>query len=107
MKNAHSMFVHMFSNKSIFIDRDFLPRGSGIVTRRPLILQLSHEHNKEPYATFDHAKDDKGEPKVFTDFDAVRQEIEDDTDRVTGENKGLSRVPISLKVFSADGKHII
>lgn len=24
----------------IFFHRDFLPRGSGIVTRRPLILQL-------------------------------------------------------------------
>jgi dynamin GTPase len=23
-----------------FVNRDFLPRGSGIVTRRPLILQL-------------------------------------------------------------------
>ena len=97
----------MFSIKSIFFHRDFLPRGKGIVTRRPLILQLQHASIKEPYATFEHAKDDSGVPKVFTDFDAVRQEIEDDTDRVTGENKGLSRVPISLKVFSADGKHII
>ena len=25
-----------------FNNRDFLPRGSGIVTRRPLILQLNH-----------------------------------------------------------------
>lgn len=25
-----------------FVGRDFLPRGSGIVTRRPLILQLIH-----------------------------------------------------------------
>ena len=24
----------------VFLCRDFLPRGSGIVTRRPLILQL-------------------------------------------------------------------
>lgn len=24
------------------VGRDFLPRGSGIVTRRPLILQLTH-----------------------------------------------------------------
>ena len=97
------MLAHMFSNKPIFIDRDFLPRGSGIVTRRPLILQLQHASIKEPYATFEHAKDDKGEPKVFTDFDAVRQEIEDDTDRVTGKDRGLSRNPISLRVFSEDG----
>ena len=25
-----------------FVGRDFLPRGSGIVTRRPLVLQLYH-----------------------------------------------------------------
>ena len=25
-----------------FVGKDFLPRGSGIVTRRPLILQLIH-----------------------------------------------------------------
>lgn len=30
----NSLFVYYF------IYRDFLPRGSGIVTRRPLILQL-------------------------------------------------------------------
>ena len=29
----------IFANFVVF-DRDFLPRGSGIVTRRPLILQL-------------------------------------------------------------------
>ena len=26
-----------------FVGRDFLPRGSGIVTRRPLVLQLIHK----------------------------------------------------------------
>lgn len=26
--------------QSFFSNRDFLPRGSGVVTRRPLILQL-------------------------------------------------------------------
>lgn len=31
-----------------FVGHDFLPRGSGIVTRRPLILQLVHIHNSEP-----------------------------------------------------------
>lgn len=27
-----------------FVGKDFLPRGSGIVTRRPLILQLINSH---------------------------------------------------------------
>ena len=36
----------------------------------------------------------------FTDFDSIRQEIERETDRVTGTNKGISAQPISLRVYS-------
>lgn len=76
-----------------FVGRDFLPRGSGIVTRRPLILQLVH--SKAEYAEFLHCKNRK-----FTDFDEVRQEIEAETDRITGTNKGISPIPINLRVYS-------
>lgn len=76
-----------------FVGRDFLPRGSGIVTRRPLILQLIF--SKTEYAEFLHCKS-----KKFTDFDEVRQEIEAETDRVTGNNKGISPIPINLRVYS-------
>uniref|UniRef100_A0A1I7SLL9 dynamin GTPase n=1 Tax=Bursaphelenchus xylophilus TaxID=6326 RepID=A0A1I7SLL9_BURXY len=76
-----------------FVGRDFLPRGSGIVTRRPLILQLIND--RAEYAEFLHKKGHK-----FVDFDHVRKEIEDETDRITGANKGISPVPINLRVFS-------
>ncbi|XP_074541312.1 dynamin-2 isoform X3 [Halichoeres trimaculatus] len=76
-----------------FVGRDFLPRGSGIVTRRPLILQLVN--SKAEYAEFLHCKGRK-----FVDFDEVRQEIEAETDRLTGSNKGISSVPINLRVYS-------
>ncbi|KAG9511385.1 Dynamin, partial [Fragariocoptes setiger] len=76
-----------------FVGRDFLPRGAGIVTRRPLILQLLHSQSE--YGEFAHCKG-----KKFTDFDAIRKEIEDETDRATGNNKGISPVPISLRVHS-------
>uniref|UniRef100_A0A671NWU8 dynamin GTPase n=1 Tax=Sinocyclocheilus anshuiensis TaxID=1608454 RepID=A0A671NWU8_9TELE len=76
-----------------FVGRDFLPRGSGIVTRRPLILQLVN--NKAEYAEFLHCKSRK-----FVDFDEVRLEIEAETDRITGSNKGISPVPINLRVYS-------
>ncbi|XP_061888379.1 dynamin-2-like isoform X8 [Entelurus aequoreus] len=76
-----------------FVGRDFLPRGSGIVTRRPLILQLVN--NKAEYAEFLHCKGRK-----FVDFDEVRQEIEAETDRLTGSNKGISPIPINLRVYS-------
>ncbi|XP_031168360.1 dynamin-3 isoform X6 [Sander lucioperca] len=76
-----------------FVGRDFLPRGSGIVTRRPLILQLVN--NKAEYAEFLHCKG-----KKFVDFDEVRAEIESETDRITGSNKGISSIPINLRVYS-------
>ncbi|CAF1156999.1 unnamed protein product, partial [Brachionus calyciflorus] len=72
----------------------FLPRGSGIVTRRPLVLQLLYHKNAE-YAEFLHLKGRK-----FSDFDAVRKEIEDETERLTGHNKGISSIPINLRVYS-------
>lgn len=50
------------------------------------------------WAEFLHCKG-----KKFTDFDEVRQEIEAETDRVTGANKGISPVPINLRVFSPHG----
>ncbi|KAM9314509.1 dynamin-2-like isoform 1-T1 [Pholidichthys leucotaenia] len=76
-----------------FVGRDFLPRGSGIVTRRPLILQLVN--SKAEYAEFLHCKGRK-----FVDFEEVRQEIEAETDRLTGSNKGISPIPINLRVYS-------
>uniref|UniRef100_A0A6Q2Y0N5 dynamin GTPase n=1 Tax=Esox lucius TaxID=8010 RepID=A0A6Q2Y0N5_ESOLU len=77
-----------------FVGRyDFLPRGSGIVTRRPLILQLCF--NKAEYAEFLHCKG-----KKFVDFEEVRAEIEAETDRITGSNKGISPIPINLRVYS-------
>ncbi|XP_038638404.1 dynamin-1 isoform X7 [Scyliorhinus canicula] len=76
-----------------FVGKDFLPRGSGIVTRRPLVLQLINAPTE--HAEFLHCKG-----KKFTDFDEVRQEIEQETDRVTGSNKGISSIPINLRVYS-------
>uniref|UniRef100_A0A671MYK3 dynamin GTPase n=1 Tax=Sinocyclocheilus anshuiensis TaxID=1608454 RepID=A0A671MYK3_9TELE len=78
---------------SSVLDLDFLPRGSGIVTRRPLVLQLISSTSE--HAEFLHCKG-----KKFTDFDAVRREIEAETDRVTGTNKGISSIPINLRICS-------
>ncbi|RYP78284.1 hypothetical protein DL769_003220 [Monosporascus sp. CRB-8-3] len=95
------------------VGRDFLPRGSGIVTRRPLILQLINveEDESEPdlhaayrnpnqarrseWAEFQHIPSRK-----FTDFGDVKREIEAETSRVAGNNKGINRQPINLKIYS-------
>ncbi|KZP01495.1 dynamin protein dnm1 [Calocera viscosa TUFC12733] len=87
------------------VGRDFLPRGSGIVTRRPLILQLVHIAPPDPdnpsvsnyaeYGQFLHLD------KRFTDFAEIRREIEAETFRVAGQNKGISKLPISLRIYSS------
>jgi len=76
-----------------FVGKDFLPRGSGIVTRRPLILQLINGPTE--YGEFLHCKGQK-----FMDFLSIMKEIEAETDRVTGSQKGISNLPINLRVYS-------
>ncbi|XP_061374138.1 dynamin-related protein 5A-like isoform X3 [Gastrolobium bilobum] len=78
------------------VGKDFLPRGSGIVTRRPLVLQLHKtDEGSREYAEFQHLP-----RKRFTDFAAVRKEIQDETDRETGRTKQISSVPIHLSIYS-------
>ncbi|XP_021755181.1 dynamin-related protein 1E-like [Chenopodium quinoa] len=78
------------------VGRDFLPRGSGIVTRRPLVLQLHKtEDGSKEYAEFLHLP-----KRQFSDFALVRKEIQDETDRVTGKSKMISPVPIHLSIYS-------
>ncbi|KAJ6561207.1 Dynamin central region-domain-containing protein [Mycena vulgaris] len=88
------------------VGRDFLPRGQGIVTRRPLVLQLIHTPEStdsspssptfREWAQFLHID------KKFTDFNEIRKEIEQETFRVAGQNKGVSKLPISLRIYSPD-----
>ncbi|KAF5761550.1 putative dynamin central domain, GTPase effector domain, Dynamin superfamily [Helianthus annuus] len=77
------------------VGKDFLPRGSGIVTRRPLVLQLHRVEEGREHAEFAHLP-----RKTFTDFAAVRKEIADETDRETGRTKQISSVPIYLSIYS-------
>ena len=83
------------------VGRDFLPRGSGIVTRCPLILSLRRidepaEGPKE-WGEFLHKKGQK-----FDDFDQIRQEIDAQTDVLAGDGDGknISSQPIQLQIFS-------
>ncbi|XP_045470750.1 dynamin-1-like protein isoform X2 [Harmonia axyridis] len=91
------------------VGKSFLPRGTGIVTRRPLILQLVYcpkedrEHRKavdgtmelEDWGVFLHDKN-----KIFKDFDEIRSEIDNETNRMAGDNKGICPEPINLKIYS-------
>ena len=74
---------------------DFLPRGDGVVTRRPLELRLCHINHGEPWAIFEERKGVK-----FTDFIKVRETIEALTDEVCKTNKNIIDKPIVLNVYS-------
>jgi len=154
------------------VGRSFLPRGHGIVTRRPLILQLYNTSNPSSSKTsasvdddddadheeldeeeeleeqdvestsYDDDNDDDTEygqrqkrtrrthkrtpnhttnrtssrtghdnheewgeflhlpGKRFNNFTTIRREIVRDTDRLTGQNKGINPTPIHLKIYS-------
>jgi dynamin 1-like protein len=142
------------------VGRDFLPRGLGIVTRRPLILQLysvnaKGETGDSNMPTVSHTASsssssasassetdsttnvenmtpnrpnnsdiDSGSKKGissatanvtngeewgeflhlpgqrFFDFEEIRAEIQRETERVSGKNKGISNKSINLKIFS-------
>lgn len=134
------------------VGKDFLPRGTGIVTRRPLVLQLINVSKDDAVvADYNADLDDNyysllsdeinleehlrrrsggasgnsgnsgnsgsgnggngGAPtewgeflhipnKRFYNFGAIRREIEAETARIAGQNKGISRLPINLKIYS-------
>ncbi|KAK6406602.1 vacuolar protein sorting-associated protein 1, partial [Oleoguttula sp. CCFEE 5521] len=102
------------------VGRDFLPRGTGIVTRRPLILQLINRQgagstptengvngdtkkidssdaasNTDEWGEFLHIPGQK-----FHDFNKIREEIVKETESKTGKNAGISPAPINLRIYS-------
>ncbi|KAL1224840.1 Dynamin-related protein 3B [Cardamine amara subsp. amara] len=84
------------------VGRDFLPRGNDICTRRPLVLQLvqtkprSDGGSDDEWGEFLHLPSGK---RIY-DFSEIRREIEAETNRLSGENKGVSDNPIRLKICS-------
>lgn len=53
------------------------------------------------YGEFLHCKG-----KKFTDFSEICKEIEAETRRLTGSNKGISPVPINLRIHSPHGNTV-
>ncbi|KAK2589761.1 vacuolar protein sorting-associated protein 1 [Conoideocrella luteorostrata] len=96
------------------VGRDFLPRGSGIVTRRPLVLQLINRPaqsngvkpeevansndkaaNADEWGEFLHIPGQK-----YYDFGKIREEIARETEAKVGKNAGISPAPINLRIYS-------
>ncbi|AFZ81151.1 dynamin, putative [Theileria equi strain WA] len=82
---------------------DFLPRGDGIVTRRPIefrlnrLTDIAEDGTKpKPYIVFE------GNDEKFYDFERARSYIQDLTNQRAGTNKGIVDDPIVLSVYSPD-----
>lgn len=86
------------------VGKSFLPRGTGIVTRAPLVLHLMQPtENKigdgdskksKDYATFLHKPG-----VIYDDFNEVRQEIEYQTEEITGGQKNITDRHIVLNIY--------
>lgn len=102
------------------VGRDFLPRGSDIVTRRPLVLKLINTKNenvskdekekeKDSVSTGDKKNGDENllewgeflhkKGTKFYDFNEIRKEIQKETDRIA-PNKAISYESINLTIYS-------
>ena len=74
---------------------DFLPRGDGVVTRRPLEIKLNHINYGKSWAVFEEKI-----TKKFTDFIKVRETIETLIDEVCEDYRSIVDKPIILNVYS-------
>ena len=80
---------------------NFLPRGEGTVTRRPLELRLVHVEDElfRTYAVFSSEDKKSKEAQIF-DFDLVRKRIEEKTNEVAGAKRNIVDDPIILTIYS-------
>jgi|UniRef100_A0A2S2QEJ3 dynamin 1-like protein len=91
------------------VGKSFLPKGIGMATKAPLVLQRIRYSNqdyeellkKTGKKTVDEwvIFDDKPNEILF-DFDAVHDEIKKRTNQITGNNKCLTREQIVLKLYT-------
>ena len=105
------------STSMLQVGRDFLPRGTGICTRRPLVLHLRRtDPSGQNNSISNHQTRDSSSPRQeeewaeftahlpgrkFTNFEQVREEIDAETTRLLGNSdKDVSDKPIHLTIYS-------
>lgn len=80
---------------------DFLPRGTGVVTRSPILIQLNKirttddSQSSQRWVEFVHSPE-----KRFESEAEIQAEIIRETERVAGKNKKLTPTAVIMKVFS-------
>ncbi|XP_055346696.1 uncharacterized protein LOC129594136 [Paramacrobiotus metropolitanus] len=90
------------------VKNGFLPRGTGVVTRTPIILQLRNirpgEENGQELATVSYPDPDNSGQQVreehITDFGHVGPKIMQATERLAGNQKNIVDKPITVTLYS-------
>jgi hypothetical protein len=91
------------------VGKDFLPRGTDIVTKRPLVVTMKQlEPGAREFGVFKHATP-KGQGAPYYDFEEIRAEIDAETRRfiarLNQNNHGpeivVHKSPMFLEVRSA------
>ena len=75
------------------IGLDILPKGDGVVTRRPLELRLNHIESGQPYAYFD-------DNIKIRDFSTIKEKINNLTKSICGDHKNIMANPLTITIFS-------
>uniref|UniRef100_A0A2S2PUU3 Dynamin-1-like protein n=1 Tax=Schizaphis graminum TaxID=13262 RepID=A0A2S2PUU3_SCHGA len=94
------------------VGKSFLPRGTGVVTRAPLVIQMIRytEETRKSMLMSNNIEDNENTTEwveflhkpneYFIDFDLVRDEIECRTNILAGTNKGITHNQILLKIHT-------
>ncbi|KAI5146018.1 vacuolar protein sorting-associated protein 1 [Nematocida parisii] len=77
------------------IGHEILPRGTGMVTRRPLMIQIINTESA-PYCTFGHL------PGQVFKYTEVEAEIQSETERILDKKNDVSPIPIVLRIHKQD-----
>ncbi|CRG97382.1 dynamin-like protein, putative [Plasmodium gallinaceum] len=77
----------------------FMPKGEDIVTRTPIIIQLTNSKSEDCYCTLTYSDYENNKvEKHIDDFTLLNQILVDVTEEITGGNKCIKETPIILEI---------
>ncbi|GAW80068.1 dynamin protein [Plasmodium gonderi] len=81
----------------------FMPKGEDIVTRTPIIIQLTNSKQEECYCTLTYTDYDNNRvEKHIEDFSILNDILIDVTEEITGGNKCIKETPIIIEIRKSD-----
>ncbi|SOV77347.1 dynamin-like protein [Plasmodium sp. gorilla clade G3] len=81
----------------------FMPKGEDIVTRTPIIIQLTNSKSEDCYCTLTYCDYDNNRvEKHIDDFSILNEILIDVTEEITGGNKCIKETPIIIEIHKND-----